>query len=93
MAPIVGGLIAGVVFTKISVLKKRSKNRLKNQGAVSKTDQLGLPLSSRIIYCFWKNFLLKIQGSVTKIGQLDLQRSSLIDKGAFIFECNDASLF
>jgi hypothetical protein len=42
MAPIVGGLIAGVVFTKISVLKKPSKNRLKNQGAVSKTDQLGL---------------------------------------------------
>jgi hypothetical protein len=56
MAPIVGGLIAGVVFTKISVLKKRSKNRLKNQGAVSKTDQLGLPLSSRIIYCFWGYF-------------------------------------
>jgi hypothetical protein len=42
MAPIVGGLIAGVVFTKISVLKKPSKKRLKNQGAVSKTDQLGV---------------------------------------------------
>ena len=52
MGPIVGGLIAGVAYTIIFVLKKPSENRIKSTVYVSKTDQLGLLNETQALFVF-----------------------------------------
>lgn len=52
MVPIVGGLIAGVAYTIIFVLKKLSENRIKSPVYVSKTDQLGLLNETQALFVF-----------------------------------------
>ena len=60
MVPIVGGLIAGVAYTIIFVLKKPSENRIKSPVYVSKTDQLGLHTGTKLVFEIYPFFISSI---------------------------------